>query len=136
MTSPAPAISKPIPEPDEASRPFWEATLKGTLLLMKCSDCGAFRLPSRAHCDGCLSSNFTWEQASGRGKVHTFGVMHQRYHPGFQYPYNLAVVELEEGPRLPTNIVGVDNADVRVGMKVVVDWEVHEDVALPKFRPA
>lgn len=129
-------VSKPLPEADESSRPFFEGAMQGRLMLMKCGDCGQFRIPSRHHCDECLSSNFTWEQASGRGAVRTYGVMHQRYHPGFETPYNVAVVELEEGPRITTNVVGLDNAEIRVGMPVVVDWERHSDVALPKFRPA
>ena len=65
--------------------------------------------------------------------------MHQRYHPGFvdDLPYNVAVVELEEGPRLNTNIVGVENEDLRVGMPVeVVFEELSDEVSLPKFRPA
>ncbi|MGI8424637.1 MAG: Zn-ribbon domain-containing OB-fold protein [Chloroflexota bacterium] len=128
---------KPLPEPDDASRPFFEGGMKGRLMLMRCSDCHAFRLPSRKHCDRCLSSGYGWEQASGRGTVRTFGVMHQKYHPGFaaDLPYNVAIVELEEGPRITTNIVGVSNADIQVGMAVAVEWERHSDVALPKFRP-
>ena len=131
-------IEKPLPEADETSKPFWEAAMEGRLLLMRCSDCGTWRLPSRQHCDNCLSDQYTWEQASGRGTVRTFGVMHQKYHPAWaaEAPYNVTIVELEEGPRLPTNIVGVENAQIRVGMPVIVDFERHEDVALPKFRPA
>lgn len=129
-------ISKPLPEPDEASRPFWDGAAAGRLMLMKCVDCGAFRLPSRMHCDRCLSDRVTWEQASGRGTVRTFGVMHQSYHPGFaaELPYNVTIVELDEGPRLPTNLVGVSNADIEVGMPVTVEWDRHTDVTLPKFR--
>jgi uncharacterized OB-fold protein len=131
-------IEKPLPEPDEASKPFWDGGMEGRLMLMRCTDCGAWRLPARAHCPSCLSEGVAWEEASGRGTVRTFGIMHQRYHPAFaaELPYNVAVVELEEGPRLPTNIVGVANAEIRVGMPVVVEWERHADVALPKFRPA
>lgn len=129
-------VPKPLPEADEASRPFFEGAMTGRLMLMKCSTCGAFRLPSRHHCDECLSPDYDWIPASGRGAVRTFGVMHQKYHPGFELPYNVTVVELDEGPRLPTNLVGIANSDIRVGMKVTVDWERHEDVALPKFRPA
>ena len=129
-------IPKPIPEPDEASRPFWDGTLQSKLVLMRCTDCGTWRLPSRRHCDECLSENVEWKQASGRGTVRTFGIMHQRYHPAFaaELPYNLAIVELEEGPRFPTNIVGTPNEEITVGMPVEVVWEKHDDVALPKFR--
>jgi hypothetical protein len=131
-------IPKPIPEPDEASRPFFDAALSGRLLLMKCGTCETVRLPSRQHCDACLSTEVEWVEASGRATVRSFGIMHQRLHPAFadEIPYNVAVVELEEGPRLPTNLVGIANDAIRVGMKVVLEWERHEDVALPKFRPA
>ena len=130
-------VSKPIPEADEASRPFFEGGMKGKLMLMKCTDCGAHRMPARMHCDVCLSTNVAWVEASGRGTVRTFGVMHQKYHPGFypEMPYNLALIELEEGPRLVSNVVGVANDQIRVDMAVRVDFEVHEDSAIPKFRP-
>ena len=132
-----PAIEKPLPEADETSKPFWDAAMEGRLVLMRCSDCGTWRLPSRQHCDNCLSDRYTWEQASGRGTVRTFGVMHQKYHPAWaaEAPYNVTIVELEEGPRLPTNIVQVNNEAIRVGMPVIVEFEHHEDVALPKFKP-
>jgi uncharacterized OB-fold protein len=131
-------IEKPLPEADETSKPFWDAAMEGRLLLMRCSECRTWRLPSRQHCDACLSDQFTWEQASGRGTVRTFGVMHQKYHPAWaaEAPYNVTIVELEEGPRLPTNIVGVSNEAIQVGMPVMVEFERHEDVALPKFRKA
>lgn len=137
MSEAAP-IGKPLPLPDEESRPFFDGAMAGRLMLMRCTACGAARLPSRQHCPGCLSGEYTWFEASGRGTLRSFGVMHQRYHPGFagELPYNIAVVELEEGPRIPANIVGVANADLQVDMAVVVEWERHEDVALPKFRPA
>jgi hypothetical protein len=135
MTAPTP--SKPIPEPDDVSAPFWEGSLAGKLRLMRCSACGTARLPSRQHCDSCLSDAYEWIDASGAGKIRTFGVMHQKYHPGFfdELPYTVAIVELDEGPRLPTNIVGLGDRKAVIGMRVMVDWERHEDVALPKFRP-
>lgn len=134
----SPAVSKPIPEPDEASAPFWKGSLSGELRLMKCSQCGVTRLPSRRHCDECLSDELEWITASGKGILRTFGVMHQRYHPGFaeELPYVVAIVELEEGPRLPTNVVELGDAVPYVDMPVEVVWERHDDVALPKFRPA
>ena len=129
-------IPRPLPEADDASKPFFDGAMAGRLMLMKCNACGAIRLPSRQHCDRCLSPDSSWIEASGRGTVRTFGVMHQRYHPAFELPYNVTIVELEEGPRITTNIVGIPNDQIRVGMPVVVDWERHSDVALPKFRPA
>lgn len=129
---------KPLPEADESSRPFYEGAMAGQLMLMRCDECGTVRLPSRRHCDHCLSTQTSWVTASGRGRVRTFAVMHRVYHPGFaaEVPYNIAVVELAEGPRIVSNLVGVSNADIRVDMPVEVEWERHSDVALPKFRPA
>ena len=129
---------KPLPEADDASRPFYDGAMGGKLMLMRCSDCGTYRMPSRMHCDVCLSANAEWVEASGRATVRTLGVMHQKYHPGFypELPYNLALIELAEGPRMVSNIVGAENDDLRVGMAVKVDFEKHEDVAIPKFRPA
>jgi uncharacterized OB-fold protein len=133
-----PPVTKPLPEPDDASREFWDGAAAGKLMLMRCVDCGTWRLPPRTHCDECLSTNTTWEQASGRGTVRTFGIMHQRYHPAFaaDLPYNITIVELEEGPRMPTNLVGVSNGAIEVNMPVIVEWERHSDVTIPKFRPA
>lgn len=128
--------TRPLPEADEESAPFFEGGMQGVLRLMKCTDCGMLRLPARKHCDNCFSEGVEWVDASGRGKVFTFSIMHQQFHPGFKVPYNLATVELEEGPRINTNLVGIADEDIRVGMDVVVDWEKHEDVAIPKFRPA
>jgi len=136
MSDTTPAPSRPLPQADEISREFFDGAMDGRLMLMKCGGCGALRLPSRRHCDVCLSDQVEWVQASGRGVVRSFGIMHQRYHPGFQTPYNVAFVELEEGVRLPTNITGIANEAIRVGMPVVVDWDRYEDVSLPKFRPA
>jgi uncharacterized OB-fold protein len=136
--TPAPA-AKPVPEPDEASRPFFEGALRGELLLPRCVDCDYFLHLGSRICTQCLGENIAWTPVSGRGTLFTFGIMHQKYHPGFyaEIPYNVAVVELAEGPRLQTNIVGVRNEDLRVGMPVVVTFErVSEEVALPKFRPS
>ena len=132
------AVPKPIPEADDISRPFFEAGMREEFVLMKCSNCGAFRLPLYHACPTCLSSESTWEPASGNGIVRTFGIMHQRYHAGFEpeLPYNIVVIELEEGPRFTSNLIDVANEDISVGMPVKVAWEQHDDVAIPKFRPA
>ena len=128
---------KPLPQADEASRPFYEGAMAGRLMIMRCTDCGAYRIPSRMHCDQCLSTNVEWVQASGKATIRTLGIMHQKYHPGFfgELPYNLALIELEEGPRMVSNVVGANNADLQVDMPVQVEFERHEDVAIPKFRP-
>ncbi len=130
--------TKPMPGPDEESAPYFEGARAHKLMLMRCESCGRYRFPSRDRCDRCWSTETAWAQASGKGTVYTFGLMHQLYHPGFkdQIPYNVAVVELEEGPRMATNIVGVPNDQIRVGMAVEVTFEdISAEISLPKFRP-
>jgi hypothetical protein len=129
----------PIPVADEASEPFFRGARERKLMLLRCARCGAFRLPGRERCAGCWSTEAAWAQASGRGKLYSFGVMHQQYHPAFAgaIPYNFAMVELEEGPRLITNIVGCANEALRVDMPVEAEYDdVSAETTLVRFRPA
>jgi uncharacterized OB-fold protein len=128
----------PVPTPDEASAPYFEGAAAGRLMLMRCRACGTHRYPSRERCDACWSTDTEWVQASGRATLHSWVLFHQVYHPAFadRVPYNVAVVELAEGPRITTNIVGCANADLHAGMPLEVTFEtVADGVALPKFRP-
>lgn len=130
--------SKPVPQPDEVSRPFFEGAARGVLMIQQCDGCRAFLAPGSRVCTECLNESLTWVAASGRATLFTFAIMHQRYHPGFfeDLPYNIAVVELEEGPRLNTTIVGLANDDLKVGLPLTVTFEqVGEGVSLPKFQP-
>ena len=129
---------KPLPRIDEESRGYWEALARHELYLQRCRDCGTLRFYPRALCPSCLSSAVEWVRASGRGTVYTFTVTHQNQAPGFreELPYVLAIVELEEGPRLMTNVIGCPPDALRVGMPVeVVFDDVTPEVTLPKFRP-
>ena len=128
----------PVPAPDEASRPFFEGALAGKLMLMRCAQCGTYRYPSRERCDECWSTETEWVEASGRARLHSWVVFHQVYHPGFadRVPYNVAVVELEEGPRITSNVMDCDNDALHAGMPLAVTFEtVADGVVLPKFRP-
>ena len=139
MMADATSYKKPLPRVDEESRGFWEALARHELYLQRCRDCGTIRFPPRAVCPKDLSDNTEWLRASGRGTVYTFTVTHQNHSVGFreELPYVLAVVELAEGPRLMTNIVGCAPDAVRIGMPVVVEYEdVTPEITLPKFRPA
>ena len=130
---------KPLPRIDEESRGYWEALVRHELAFQRCGDCGTKRFPPRAVCPACLSSKVEWVRASGRGTVYSFTVTHQNQAPGFReaLPYVLAVVQLEEGPRMMTNVVGCAPDDVRVGMAVAVEYEdVTAEITLAKFKPA
>ena len=129
---------RPVPLPDEASQPFLDGAQRGVLMIRRCNSCGTHLHPATEMCPECLDDDLAWVESSGRGTIFTFGVMHQNYHPAFtdDLPYNVTVVELEEGPRLNTNIVDVPNDEIEVGMSVEVMFEeVAEGVKLPKFRP-
>jgi uncharacterized OB-fold protein len=129
---------KPLPRIDEESRGYWEALARHELYVQRCRDCDTKRFPPRAVCPSCLSSATEWVRASGRGTVYSYTVTHQNQAPGFResLPYVLAVVQLDEGPRLMTNVVGCAPDAVRIGMTVEVEYEdVTADATLAKFRP-
>jgi hypothetical protein len=129
---------KPKPRPAPESLPYWQAAKDHRLALPKCEDCGQFWFPPSATCPHCLSTNFSFQNVSGRGKVFSFVTFHRVYRPAFaqDVPYVVALVELEEGPRLLTNILGISHEDVRCEMPVEVVFDDYdEDVSVPKFRP-
>lgn len=129
---------RPGPVADQDTRPYFEGCARGELVLQRCPGCGAVQHRPRALCASCLGpvEHFV---ASGRGRVYTFTVTHQNQAPGFREacPYVLAYVDLDEGPRLLTNLVGCDPAEVRIGMPVQVEFTATEgELRTPVFRPA
>lgn len=131
-------IEKPLPRPTEDSAPFWAAAHKGELRMQKCGGCGHVRFPPALLCPRCLSEDAEWVQLSGRGTVYSWIVVHQSQHPAFNSdtPYNVAIVELDEGPRMHTRIVGCDNDEISIGMPVEVVFEpVSDDTSLVYFKP-
>jgi uncharacterized OB-fold protein len=143
MTSAA-APAKPIPVPDEASSPFFAGALEGKLMLLRCRSCETFMSPTaylgvplRPRCVHCFSPELDWAPSSGRATLYSFAVMHQLYDEAFaaELPYNIAVVETEEGVRLTTQVVDCPNQELKVGMPLQVIFESRSDeVAIPKFR--
>jgi uncharacterized protein len=133
------SYSKPLPQVDEVNRQFWEATRHRELHLQHCGDCGQVWYPAGTNCPKCLSTNFEWSAMSGRGTVWSFIVYHHCWHRGFEkdMPYNVAMIQLEEGPIVISNIVDVQNDSIKVGMPVKVVFEpATEQVTLFKFTPA
>jgi uncharacterized OB-fold protein len=129
---------RPVPEPDELSQPFFDATLRGELLLQRCGACGRWMWPAKLRCIDCLSDELTWEASTGLGTLYSFTLVHQLVHPGFkgEMPYNLALVDLDEGVRAHSSIVGVPNDELRSGMRVsVVFVPASEHIAVPMFEP-
>ncbi|MEO7019033.1 MAG: Zn-ribbon domain-containing OB-fold protein [Ktedonobacteraceae bacterium] len=130
---------KPIPIPDEAFKLFFEGAREHKLMIQRCSACGTATWPVKSRCPTCLSGDLAWVQASGKGTLYTFALMHQVFHPGFasEVPYNIAEVDLAEGVRMLSSIVGCSNADLRIGMPLDVTFEdITDEISLPKFKPA
>ena len=100
--------AKPQPRPSPESTPFWEGAKAHRLLLPRCNVCGRFWFPPSRRCVHCLSADFAWAESAGAGRIYSFVVFHRVYHPAFEQdvPYAVAIVELDEGPRLIANIVG------------------------------
>jgi uncharacterized protein len=130
---------KPIPIPDEITRPFWEAANERRLVVQRCTTCSYYNHPPRNVCDVCLSRELRFESVSGRGRIYTFTIMHQRDVPGFESeaPFINIVVELEEQPMLlmVSNLPISERERVRIGAPVMVEFEDRGDsVIVPQFR--
>ncbi len=129
---------KPLPHPNAISRPFWEAAKRHELMLQRCRQCGIYIYYPRTLCPKDLSSDLEWVRVSGRGQVHSYAIAETPTHPAFaqDVPYVIAIVELDEGPRMTTNIVGCPPSEVRVGMRVKAYFDdVSPEVTLVKFQP-
>lgn len=128
------------PSATPLSEPFWEATRSGRLLVQRCDDCDAAVWYPRDRCTTCLGDRLRWIESTGRGEIYTFNVMRKPGNPmmGDSTPYVIALVDLEEGHRMATNVVGCTPEDVRCGMTVEVTWdqELADGRRLPLFRPA
>jgi uncharacterized OB-fold protein len=131
--------TKPLPTIDALNAEYWAGTRLGELRVQKCLDCGALAFPPSRHCSACLSERREWVRMSGRGTVWSFGVFHRMYFPSFapELPYTVVLVQLDEGPKLYSNLVGVRPEDIRIGMPVRAVFEpVTDAVTLVKFEPA
>ena len=142
MTQPAadsPPIPPPIPQPE--SDFYWEKCKAHELWLRHCKSCDKAYFYPRDMCPDCFSRDTDWIQSSGRGTLHTFSIVHRGPTPSFRdrVPYVAAIVEVESGARIPTNLVEVepDPTVIKVGMAVEVVFEdLNDSISLPKFRPA
>lgn len=129
---------RPLPVITPETRHYWEGTRAGELRLQKCAECNHVYFPPRPFCPKCASRDVSVVRASGRATLYSY-VIHHRAAPGFTPPYSIAVVELEEGPRMMTNIVGCPQTPdaLRLDMPLEVVFEKQTDeITLPFFKPA
>jgi uncharacterized OB-fold protein len=128
-----------LPTIDDESRPFWEASREHRFLIVRCRACGVAHHYPRPFCPSCWSDDVEWETASGRGTLYTYSTIFVNDLPPFadRVPYIVAAVDLEEGPRVLTNIVGCEPVDLEIGMAVEVTFEeLTPEITVPAFRPA
>jgi uncharacterized OB-fold protein len=127
----------PVPAVNADSKPFWDAAREGRLILKLCTACRRPHFPPRHLCPRCWTPSSAWIESTGVGTVYSFTVMRRAPAPEFgaRVPYVVALVDLEEGPRMLTNVVGEDALAVRVGDRVHVTFETRRDgFAVPQFR--
>jgi len=126
----------PRPEPNADSRPYWDAARDGRLLIRQCKSCGAKHFMPRHLCPECWSDQLVWVDSQGTGTVHTFSVVHRAPTPDFgtNTPYVIAMIDLDDGPRMFTNIVGEDAKQVASGDRVKLVFEDRGDgFQIPQF---
>ena len=129
-------LPAPEPYPNPEDLPVWEATKQDKLVLPKCKVCGTVIWYPRAFCSECSSHDVEWIQASGRGTVYAVTAVHRAMGPWREaVPYALAYVELEEGPRILTNVIGIDADDVKIGQAVHAVFVAAGDQKIVRFTP-
>ncbi len=134
MTADAP--TRPSPTVTDDSAVFWDEAAKGRLVAQRCADCGKLRHPPRPMCPQCLSLGIEVAELSGLGTVYSYAILHHPQHPAFEYPVIGALIDLDEGIRLLSNLVDIDKDDVRIGMRVQVNFIPTADGPLvPVFSP-
>ena len=127
----------PKPIPGEDSAPFWEGISRHELVFQRCVDCGHWVHPPRPTCPKCQSLEKEWAASSGKGTIHAAVTYREAPHPGFEVPYSVILVEMEEGVHLVSNMIDMRSEDVQIGVPVQVVFEdVTEGLTLPRFRRA
>ena len=132
------SYDKPLPEIDDENKPYWEYCKKHELRMQKCTQCGYIRSRISIICPKCNSMEYEWTKLSGKGKVFSFIVYHRAFHPAYanEIPYDVAIIELDEGPRMQSNVTGCDVSEIKIDMPVEVYFDdVTEDISMPKFKP-
>ena len=131
------AKPRPAPVPDFESQPFWAGTLDRKLLVQECSSCGHRQLYGRSLCTNCHAATLRWIESSGRGTIYSRTIIRQNPTRTFKHliPFVVALIDLDDGPRLMSNVVGTPAEDVHIGDRVRVTFQpVSDDAALPLFE--
>lgn len=126
-------VVRPLPEPNQITQPFWDACRQERLTYPWCEACSTAFFPPQLCCPGCLSLDWGWRESAGRGSLYSQSIVHRAPQPGFEPPYVIGVVDLDEGFELMTNIVETPRERLRIGMRVRVTWQPAGAFVLPMF---
>ena len=130
------SVQRPLPVPTELTRPYWESAKQGELRIQHCQACGHWQFYPRPFCLRCESEDLQWQRTAGLGSIYTFTVNHRAPNPFMKarLPYVVAIVQLDEGPRLMANVLDAKPGEVAIGKRVQVRFEAaSEDITLPQF---
>jgi uncharacterized OB-fold protein len=128
--------TRPAPRPTEDNAVYWDAVARHELVAQRCNACGKLRHPPRPMCPDCHSLEWNEQRLAGTGSLYSYAVLHHPRNPRFEYPVLAALVDLDEGVRVVTNLVGIEPADIRIGMRLTVEFEATSDGGtVPVFRP-
>lgn len=132
------SYTKPLPRGEDYNGEFYNFCKQHELRFQRCSDCQTWRHMPRESCRNCGSFEWTWERSEGKGTIFSWSVIHRALHPGFadELPYAVVLIELDEGVRLVSHVLGLDIAALKIGLPVEVIFEdVTPETTLHKFRP-
>lgn len=132
-------MEKPLPIPTPTSKPFWDALARHQIVIQRCAACRSWIFYPRVACPRCLSPDLRWNEIAGTGRLYTFAICRRPTHPIFadEVPQMIAVVELDEGPRLTSTLVRVSEERVRIGMRLKPYFEdvTGKSVTLLRYQP-
>ncbi len=128
-------IDRPVPEPTELTRGFWDAFQEGRLVAQYCPDCQRFQHYPKPVCGDCWRSELEWRELSGTGKIYSFSIVHRGPSKEFsQTPYAIGLVDLDEGVRMMAGLIAVDLSQLQIGDRVRVTSEQRGDMRIPAFE--
>ena len=134
--SDAAAVVRPAPILTEDNHAFWDAAREGRLVTQRCAGCGRLQHPPRPMCPSCHGLELEIVELTGTGVVYSYSILHHPQHPSFDYPVVAALIDLDEGVRILSNLVDVPPEDVRIGMPVEVRFvPTRDEMAVPVFSP-
>ncbi len=126
----------PLPRPTELSRPHWDGCREGALRVQRCGACGGYVFIPQPLCTHCQSHELGWVESTGRGTLYSFTTVHRPQSPAFEVPYTVAIVELDEGFHMLTNLVDCESDEMAIGLRVEVSFRrMSDQITLPMFRP-